>query len=337
VPKRAVSSLIIASVLWGGTAAADEVADFYRGKTVSLIISNAAGGGYDVLARALAPYLAKYIPGNPTIIVQNMPGAGGLLGVNYLYNLAAKDGSVIGGISNTVPFEPLNGTSEARFDPLAFNWLGSPTVETGMLIVWHTVPVDSITDAKTRETTIASTGTKSTPSFYARLLNQTLGTKLKIIVGYPGQNEMYHAMESGEVDGSSSVFYSSLMATRPTWLREKKIKVLVQYGLEKHPDLPDVPFAADLAGNSEDVQLIQAAVAPLGVGRPYAMPPGVPATRIGAVRQAFEKALHDSEFIARAESLQIDLRAARNGDQVRDIIQRAYSVSPQVVTRLRGL
>lgn len=337
MPRRVTLSLLFASILWAGSADADEIADFYRGKTVALVISNAAGGGYDVLARAIAPYLGKYIPGSPTVIVQNMPGAGGLLATNYLYHRAAKDGTVIGSISNTVPFEPLLGTAEARFDALEFNWLGSPTVETGMVVVWHTVPVATIADVTTRETTMAANGMKSTPSFYARLLNQTLGTKLKIIAGYTGQNEMYHAMESGEVDGNSSVFYSSLIATRPSWLREGKIRVLIQYGLEKHPDLPDVPFAADLAGSPEDLQLIQAAVAPLAVGRPYVMPPGVPAERLGAVRQAFERALHDSDFIARAHSLQIDSRAAQSGSQIRDIIERAYAVSPQVVTRLRGL
>jgi tripartite-type tricarboxylate transporter receptor subunit TctC len=329
--------LVVAAAMSTSLAAADEVEDFYRGKTVTIIVSNPPGGGYDLLSRTIAPTLAKYIPGKPSIIVQNMPGAAGILATNHLFTIAAKDGTVIGGISNTVAFEPLLGTVEARFDPLALNWLGSPTVETGLLGVWHTVPVRSIDDAKTREVTIGANGPHSTPSFYARLLNETLGTKLKLVMGYPGQNEFNLAMEKEEVDGTSSLFYSSLVATRPSWLSEKKIRLLVQYGFEKHPKLPDVPFATDLARNADDVSLMQAAYAALGVGRPYVMPPGVPAARVRAVQEALSATFKDSDFLARAQSLQLETAAAKSGDQLRDIVARAYAISPQVKARLKAL
>jgi tripartite-type tricarboxylate transporter receptor subunit TctC len=319
------------------TAGADEVADFYRGKTVTLIVSNPPGGGYDLLARAIAPHLAKHIPGQPNVIVQNVPGAAGILATNHLFHIAAKDGTVIGSVSNTVPFEPLLGTVEARFDPLAFNWLGSPTVETGLLGVWHTVPVNSLDDAKKREVTIASNGPRSTPSFYARLLNETLGTKLKLIMGYPGQNEFNLAIEKEEVDGTSSLFYSSLVATRPSWLSEKKIKLLVQYGFEKHPKLADVPFASDLAANDDDKSLMQAAYAALGVGRPYTMPPGVPAERVRALQDALSRTFGDPDFLAKAQSLQLETAAAKSGDQLRDIVARAYAISPAVHARLKAM
>jgi tripartite-type tricarboxylate transporter receptor subunit TctC len=318
-------------------ARADEVADFYRGKTVTLIVTNPPGGGYDLLARTIAPFLAKHIPGTPSVIVQNMPGAAGILGTNHLFHRAAKDGTVIGGISNTVPFEPLLGTEEARFDPLEFNWLGSPTVETGLLGVWHTVPVNSIEDATKREITIGANGPRSTPSFYARLLNETLGTKLRLVMGYPGQNEFNLAIEKGEVDGTSSLFYSSLVGTRPAWLTEHKIRLLVQYGFEKHPKLPDVPFAPDLARNADDLSLMQAAFAGLGVGRPYAMPPGVPAARVEAVRTALSQTFHDPDFIAKSQNLQLETSAAKTGEQLRDIVVRAYKISPEVRKRLRAL
>jgi tripartite-type tricarboxylate transporter receptor subunit TctC len=329
--------LAVAVAICTSIAAADEVEDFYRGKTVTIIVSNPPGGGYDLLSRTIAPTLAKYIPGRPNVIVQNMPGAAGILATNHLFTIAAKDGTVIGGISNTVPFEPLLGTAEARFDPLAFNWLGSPTVETGLLGVWHTVLVYSIEDAKTREVTIGANGPHSTPSFYAKLLNETLGTKLKLVMGYPGQNEFNLAMEKGEVDGTSSLFYSSLVGTRPTWLTEKKIRLLVQYGFEKHPKLPDVPFATDLARNADDVSLMQAAYAALGVGRPYVMPPGVPAARVRAVQQALSATFKDTDFLARAQSLQLETAAAKSGEQLRDIVARAYAISPQVKARLKAL
>ena len=326
-----------AAAMCTSLAAADEVEDFYRGKTVTIIVSNPPGGGYDLLSRTIAPTLAKYIPGKPSVIVQNMPGASGILATNHLFTIAAKDGTVIGGISNTVPFEPLLGTAEARFNPLAFNWLGSPTVETGLLGVWHTVPVNSIDDAKTREVTIASNGPHSTPTFYAKLLNETLGTKLKLVMGYPGQNEFNLAIEKQEVDGTSSLFYSSLVGTRPAWLTEKKFRLLVQYGFEKHPKLPDVPFATDLARNPDDVSLMQAAYAALGLGRPYVMPQGVPAARVRAVQDALSATFKDSDFLARAQSLQLETAAAKTGDQLRDIVARAYAISPQVKARLKAL
>jgi tripartite-type tricarboxylate transporter receptor subunit TctC len=319
------------------TTRADEVSDFYRGKTITIVVTNPPGGGYDLLARTIAPFLAKYVPGTPNIIVQNMPGAAGILGTNHLFHIAAKDGTVVGGISNTVPFEPLLGTAEARFDPLQFNWLGSPTVETGLLGVWHTVSVNSIEDATKREITIAANGPRSTPSFYARLLNETLGTKLRLVMGYPGQNEFNLAIEKGEVDGTSSLFYGSLVATRPAWLTEKKIRLLVQYGFEKHPKLPDVPFAPDLARNADDVSLMQAAFAALAVGRPYAMPPGVPAARVDAMRNALSQTFRDPDFLARAQSLQLETSAAKTGDQLREIVARAYAVSPEVRARLRAM
>ena len=328
--------LVVAGVACTHAAAADEVSDFYRGKTVTIIVSNPPGGGYDLLARTIAPALAKHIPGNPSVIVQNMPGAAGILATNHLFAIAAKDGTIIGSISNTVPFEPLLGTAQARFDPLQFNWLGSPTVETGLLGVWHTAPVHSIEDAKTREVTIGANGPHSTPSFYARLINETLGTRLKLVMGYPGQNEFNLAMEKGEVDGTSSLFYSSLVATRPTWLSEKKIRLLLQYGFEKHPKLPDVPFAPDLARNADDLSLMQAAFAALGVGRPYVMPPGTPIARVRAVQDALRETFKDPDFLARSEKLQLETAAAKTGDQLHDIVARAYGVSPAVKADCRS-
>src|SRR3954447_1249867 len=308
---RLLAILTIATAIGTSLANADEVEDFYRGKTVTIVVSNAPGGGYDLLARTIAPTLAKHIPGKPSVIVQNMPGAAGILATNHLFTIAPKVGTVIGAISNTVPFEPLLGTAEARFDPLAFNWLGSPTVETGLLGVWHTVPVHSLEDAKTHEITIAANGPRSTPSFYARLLNETLGTKLRLVMGYPGQNEFNLAIEKGEVDGTSSLFYSSLVGTRPAWLTEKKIRLLVQYGFEKHPKLPDVPFAPDLARNADDLSLMQASFAALGVGRPYAMPPGAPLPRVRAMQQALSETFKDPDFLARSDKLQLETAAAK--------------------------
>src|SRR5438105_6573059 len=250
---------------------------------VTLILGSAPGGGYDVLARTLAGHLSRHIPGSPQVVVRNMAGAGGIVATNYLYNVAPKDGTTIGGVQNNTPFEPLLGTKAATYDPLKFNWLGTPSIEVAMATVWHTTPVRTWQDARTREITMGSSGVNSTPSFYGRLLNETLGMKQKIIVGYESQTHAFLAMERGEIDGYPSVFYNSLMSTRPTWLRDKQIKLLVQYGLEKEPAIPEVPFALDLVANPDDKLMMVAAFAPLHSGRPVVMPPGVPADRAAAM------------------------------------------------------
>ncbi len=326
-------------LMWGTLSAyaADPLADFYRGKTVTLVVSSSTGGGYDTTARAIARHLGKHLPGAPTVIIQNMPGGGGIAGTNYLYNVARKDGTIIGAVQNNTPFEPLFGTAEAKYDALKFNWLGSPSVEVGLLVVWYKTPVNSITDVKTREITVGSSGANSTPSFYARLINATLGTKIKIIVGYPGLTEAFLAIERGEIDGFPSVFYNTLTATKPTWLREKKLKVLLQYGLTKEPALPDVPSLLDLVTNADDKALLQAALAEVTLGRPYLMPPGVPADRVAAMRKAFMDTLADPVFLGEAKKMALGVNAPRDSEQVLQVIGQAYNAPPKVIARLRGL
>jgi tripartite-type tricarboxylate transporter receptor subunit TctC len=279
-------------------AKADGVAEFYQGRTVTVVVGSNAAGGYDTFARAVARYMGKHIPGIPTLIVRNMPGAGGMMAANFLYNNADKDGSVIGLVQNNTPFEPLFGTKEARYDPVRFNWLGSPSVETAMVLLWHAAPVNSVAELKAREVAVGVSGANSTPAFFTRLLNATLGTRMKPINGYPGQNDVLLAMERREIDGHPSAFFSSVRSTRPTWLRDKTAKAIVQYGAEKLAELPDVPFAPDLVGNDGDRLVMQAAFAPLALGRPLLMPPGVAAERVAALRAAFAATMADPDFLA---------------------------------------
>jgi tripartite-type tricarboxylate transporter receptor subunit TctC len=318
-------------------ARAEAVADFYKGKTVTLVVSSSTGGGYDTLARGVARFLGKHLPGNPTVIVRNMPGAGGILATNFLFNNADKDGTFIGLVQNNTPFEPLFGTKEARYDPIKFNWLGTPSVETGVVLLWHAVPVNSVDDLRKRETSVGTSGVNSTPAFYARLLNATLGTKLKAINGYPGQNDVLLAMERGEVDGHPSAFISALTSTRPTWLKEKKVKAIVQYGSEKLPELGDVPFVPDLAASAEDKQVMVAAFAGLAVGRPFVMPPGVPAERVAAMRKAMADTFTDPELLAMGEKSGLVLNAPRTGDQLQAVMETTYQSPPRVLDRLRQL
>src|SRR6201991_1335998 len=290
---RHLLALCAFAAAWPASANADTIADFYKGRTVTVVVSSSAAGGYDTLARAVARHLGKHVPGNPTVIVRNMPGAGGMSATNYLYNSADKDGSVIGLVQNNTPFEPLFGTKEARYDPVKFNWLGSPSSETAMVLLWHAVPVNSVAELRAREVAVGVSGANSTPAFFTRLLNATLGTKMKPINGYPGQNDVLLAMERRELDGHPSAFFSSIRPARPDWLRDKTSKAVLQYAAEKIAELPDVPFAPDLVANDGDRLVMQAAFAPLGLGGPLLMPPGVAAERVGAVGAAFAATLAD--------------------------------------------
>lgn len=328
--------LLAAGVLCAAPALAQSPAEFYRGKTVTLIVSSASGGGYDTLGRVIANHLGRHIPGNPQVIVRNMPGAGGIVATNHLYNVAAKDGTVVGGVQNNTPFEPLFGTKAATYDPLKFNWLGTPSFEVAIASVWHKTPVNSWKDTRTREITMGSSGVNSTPSFYGRLLIETLGMKLKIIVGYESQTHAFLAMERGEIDGYPSVFYNSLMSTRPTWYRDKQVKLLVQMGLEKEPAIPEVPFALDLVSNPDDKLMMVAAFAPLQSGRPYLLPPGVPADRVAAMQAAFLDTFKDPDFVAEANKRGLGINAPRSGKQLHELLERVYTKTPpHIVERLR--
>ena len=337
--RSALFSMVAASalLLGGASAKAQSVEDFYRGKTVSMVVSSSPGGGYDALSRTLARHLGKHIPGNPTVVVRNMPGAGGIVATSFLNKIAPRDGLTIGGVQNNTPFEPLFGTKEADYDPTKMTWLGTPSVETGLLIVWHASPIMTLGDAQRMEMTAGASGANSTPSFYARLLNELLGTKIKVIAGFPGQNEAYLAMERGELDSYGVTFWSSLTSTKPNWLRDKKIRILVQYGPEKETDLPDVPFAPDLIKKEEDRLLMEAAFAQLAAGRPFVAPPGLPPERTAALRKAMLDAFKDPDFLADAARQQLQVDKPRSGEQLQEQIKRVYEMPASVSERLRKI
>jgi tripartite-type tricarboxylate transporter receptor subunit TctC len=332
------AGLVAASVSCASSAFAQTPAEFYKGKAVTLLISSASGGGYDTLARTVANHLGRHIPGSPSVIVKNMSGAGGIIATNNLYNVAPKDGTTIGGVQNNTPFEPLFGTKAATYDPLKFSWLGTPSVEVAMLTVRAAAPVTTWKDALTNEITVGSSGVNSTPSFFGRLLTETLGLKLKIIVGYESQTHAFLAMERGEIDGYPSVFYSSLMSTKPTWYRDGIIKILVQMGLEKEPAIPEVPFVLDLVTKEEDRLLLTAAFAPLQAGRPYLMPPGVPPDRVAAIQAAMMETFKDPEFLAEADKRGLGIKSPRSGTDLHNLLEQVYTKTPQnVIERLRKL
>lgn len=329
--------LLLIGLGWGTSAAADPVADFYKGKSITLMIGASAGGGYDTLARAVARYLPRHIPGSPNVVPSNVPGAGGIVAIKNLATISQRDGTVIGLMRNEVPLDPLFGTEEADYDPTKLNWLGTLSVETGLLIVWHTSPFMTIEDAKQREMTAGADGVTSEPAFFSRVLNELLGTKIKVIAGYPGQNEAYLAIERGELDTFGVTYWSSLTSTKQDWLRENKIRILLQYGPIKEAALKDVPYGPDLVTSNEDKLLFRAAYGPLTLGRPFALPPEVPADRVAALRKAFMDMIADKDFRAEADKLGLQVDNPRSGEQLQKEMGRLYAIPKDVLERLRRL
>jgi tripartite-type tricarboxylate transporter receptor subunit TctC len=318
-------------------ARAESVADFFRGKSINLLIGASAGGGYDTLSRAVARYLPKHIPGNPTIITRNMPGAGGITAANTLYSMSPRDGTAMGLLRNLVPFEPIFGTPQAEYDATKFNWLGTLAVETGLLIVWHNSRFKTIDDARRMEIVAAVDSVNSQPAFYSRVINELLGTRIKIVAGYPGQNEAYLAIENGEVDTFGITYWSSLTSTKQDWLRDKKIRVLLQYGPTREADLAGVPYGPDLVTSPEDRMLFEAAYSPLTLGRPFVLPPDVPTERVEAFRTAFTQMERDPEFRAEANSIGLQIDSPRTGQELQDELRKIYAMPPDVLDRLRRL
>jgi tripartite-type tricarboxylate transporter receptor subunit TctC len=255
---------------------------------------------------------------------------------NYIYNAAPQDGTIIGLMNSTNPFEPLLGVEEAKFDPLKINWLGSPAQDTAVVMVWHNVPVDTLDMAKTHEVRFAATSLNGTAAFFVRVFNDIFKTKFVLIYGYPGLSDAMLAMERGEVDGHPSPYWSYLKTAKPDWIRDKKIKFLLQYGRRRNPELPDVPFARDLVTNGPDRELLDASMAQLTIGYPFFMGPGVSGGRVEAMRQAFAATFRDPDFLADARSQNLDIDPI-DGKDVGQTLADTYRTPAAVLDRLRRL
>ena len=327
------------SLLVATHARAQSVAEFYRGKQVALVTSASVGGGYDQYARLLAKHMPRHIPGEPTIIVQNMVGAEGLRAANFLYNVAAQDGSVIGGLSRNTGLARFYDFNNAgiQFDARKFHWLGSPQQEIGLFILSTKTGLHSIDDLKTREVTVSSTARNSPTSIYSRILNATIGTKLKPIEGYAGSQACLIALERGEVDahvsgGSSAPFRARIMP----WLDNGDAKVIMQMGMKRDSAFPDVPTALELEHAPADRQLFEIAFAEQVMGRPFVLPPGVPRDRVEALRKAFDETMKDPDFLADAKLQKAEIDPV-SGEAINALLDRVYAAPPDVVARIREL
>ena len=318
--------LLLASLAPGR---ADSVADFYSGRTVEVQVGYSTGGGYDIYARMLARHMGRFIPGNPTLVPKNMPGAGSLRLANWLANAAPRDGSVFGTIGRGTAFDPVLGQPGAQFTASDFTWLGSMNQEVSVCVSWHDSGVATFQDLLTKELLVGAVSFNDDTGQFAKVLNTVLGTKLKIVAGYPGGNDVVLAMERGEVKGRCGWSWSSVLAAHMAWWKDKKINILVQLALNKHPDLPGVPLVTELAKNPAQRQMLRMIFARQVMGRPFVAPPGVPAERVAALRKAFMETLTDKEFLADAKKARLEINPA-DGDKVEELVKEIYATPADV-------
>ena len=338
LPRRLVLATFagVLSVAAVPASAADAVASFYKGKTINIIVGYGPGGGYDLYARLMARHLPKHIPGNPTVVVQNMPGAGSLKATNHVYNVAKADGTNIAAMNAVLPFQPLISAKAARYDVVKAHWMPVPATPTAMVSVWHTVPVNSFLEMRKRVTLFGGAGPASAPAYYSRVLNEVFKTKMKIINGYRGSKNIFLAVERGELEGHASASYTSVSAGHGKWLKEGKLKLLLQYGAKKHAAIPNVPFGNDLAKGKDNKALLDLATASTKLGRPYMLAPKVPMERVVALRKAFMAAYRDPALLAEAKKLKLPI-SPRSGEEVEATIKAAYGAPEPVVKRLQSL
>lgn len=326
-----------ALVALAATAArAESVADFYKGKNIDLYVGYSAGGGYDLYARALARHMGKHIPGNPTIVPKNMTGAGSLVLANWLYNIGPKDGTAFGIIGRGTGFDPLLGNAKAKFDGTKFTWIGSANNEVSICVAWNTSGITKFEDLLTKELVVGGTSSSADTDQFPKIVNGVLGTKMKIITGYPGGNDVGLAMERGEVQGRCGWSWSSVLSTHLQWYKEKKFTVLMQLALEKHPDLPDVPLIIDLAKTDEQRQILKLIFARQVMGRPFLAPPGVPQDRADALRKAFMDTMNDPDFRAEADKAKMEITPV-SGEKLDKLVKEIYAYPPAIAKQAGDL
>ncbi len=350
-----VIALLVSTACGGGTPAstgaptaaattsptkdpAAAVADFYRGKTFTVLVGYGAGGAYNGYARTLAAHLGKHIPGNPTVIVENQEGAGSLKAANYLFTAAPKDGTVIGTFGRGLPAAELLGETAVQFKSTQFNWIGSMNDEVSVCVVRSdSKTIKTFQDAFTKPVRIGATGPDDDTGFFPRFLNGLLGTKFDIKVGYKDGNEINLGMERGEVEGRCGFSWSSLVSTQGQWLKDKFVTILVQMSLNKHPDIPkDVAFVMDYVKDADQRQLAEVVFSRQTMGRPFAAPPGVPAERVKALRDAFDKTMKDPEFLAAAEKAKQELNP-KGGEEIQKIVEKIFQTPQPLRDKLKAL
>ena len=315
---------------------ADAVEDFYRGRTLEMTVPGSSGGDYDRRARIVARHMGRLIPGNPQFVVKNMPGGIGLQAANHLANTAPRDGTSMTIVFQNMPVLQAIGSSAVQFDARRFGWLGNTTNSPNVINSWHETGITRIEDVFQKELVVGASGVSSTGYIYPAAMNQILGTKFRIVGGYPGGNEINLAMERGEVGGRGSNSWASWKSNHPHWIAEKKIHILVQVGLSRAPDLKDVPLMLDLAKSEEDRQVLTFLSSDMGIARAFATTPDTPSERLGVLRKAFMALMADAAFLAEAEKQQMDIDPS-GPDEVQKVVASMIEAPPAVIARARAL
>jgi tripartite-type tricarboxylate transporter receptor subunit TctC len=316
-------------------SAREDVSAFYRGKQLRMMVGTGPGGGYDLFARAVARHIVNHIPGNPTVIVQNQPAAGGLVMTNQLYSLGPKDGTVIAAPINGIPTAPLLEPAAARFDAAKLNWIGSTNRETYVAYAWHTAGVRSLAELMQKELIVGATAAGTTLVDFPLVTNKFLGTRFKVVRGYDSTPQINVAMERGEVEGIGGIGWQSVKTQIPQWIAEKKLTVIAQYGLHRDPDLAQAPTMLELAKTDADRAALTMMFARTEYGRPYFVPLDVPAARVEALRRAFDATMKDPHFIADAAQLQLEL-SPMTGEEVQALVAKLAGTPADIVARVRA-
>jgi tripartite-type tricarboxylate transporter receptor subunit TctC len=332
---RRLGAALSALALGFGLAGAGAQADVFASKTVQMIIGFGPGGGYDLWGRTVARHIGKHLPGKPPVVPQNMPGAGSFVATSHIYNAAPKDGTALGIIARDAALGPLTGAPGARFDATKLSWIGTPTKETNVCIAFHTAKVKTVQDLLAQELIVGDTGPGTGTRAYPKALNELIGTKFKVVGGFPSSADVFLAMERGEVEGICESL-DSVKNRRPDWIAKKTISVLFQGGAAPNPDLKDVPFVLDLARNAEQKEAIEFLYAGQGIGRPFVAPPGLPPERLKMLRDAFNATIKDAEFIADAHKSKLDLDP-EDGEHLAALVERIYATPKPIVDKIGSL
>ncbi|MBX9739728.1 MAG: hypothetical protein K2X62_06645 [Beijerinckiaceae bacterium] len=335
IKGTAYRAALVLAVMFGvsASARAETAAEFYKGKDIRMLISHPPGGGYDVYARFFARHLSKFMPGNPNVVPQNMPGAAGVVMANSLATQQPNDGTVIGLGPGSMGTAPLFGASGARYDARNLSWIGSMNADVGVSLAWHTSSVKTAEDLMKTELIVGGAGATDQSVLYPTALNRILGTKFKVIPGYGGSAATALAMERGETSGIGGMNFSSVLANKPDWLRDKKINILVQLSLDRHPDLPNVPTVVELAKTDEQRDVLQLIFAQSSMGRAIFGPPGIPEDRLKALRGAFDAMMKDKDILAEAEKLKMELNQPMPGVKMAELVDRLYKVKPETLKK----
>jgi tripartite-type tricarboxylate transporter receptor subunit TctC len=318
------------------SARADGVGDFYANKTLTIVVGMNPPDQHDNDGRLLARFMGKYLPGHPSFIVQNMPGAGSMKAAQYMATSAPRDGTTFGIVQRGMMMMPLLKYPEANFDPTKFTWIGTRAGETSIVVLWHDSPTNSIEDAMKRETIVASSGGGADSNTMPFIYNATLSTRFKVVIGYTGGGDMNLAMERGEVEGRTGWSVGAMRGTKEDWFENKTVKVILQHAIRPNAALPGVPLAQDLARNDDDRRLLELFAARQEIGFPVFGPPGIPADRTAALRKAYMETMRDPEYAAEVRKMSVDLDPL-SGEQMQALIDRIYATSPEVVERAREI